>query len=202
MAYSKKRQADDLCLKEAADVFDRNYILADPHRGRGFIVSELGADTPAASVAEIVTNEAQTITVGVAVSVAADDLLRDRSRRPCLVRQHEREARELGVMTRAIAWFRRDLSLDDNLAWASVTRAHTEVLPVYVFDRRLLDSAGSHRRRQLIASVAALATSCRARRIPHRGDRRPHRVRDSLAGEHRVDTVVWNNDVTRLAAGP
>jgi hypothetical protein len=93
VAYSKKRQADDLCLKEAADLLDRNYILADPHRGRGFIVSDLGADTPAASFAEIVTNKPPTIAVGVAVavSVSADDLLRDRSRRPRLVRQRERE---------------------------------------------------------------------------------------------------------------
>ena len=91
MAYSTKRQADDLCLKEAADLLDRNYILADPHRGRGFIVSDLGADTPAASFAEIVTHRPQTIAVGVAVAVSADDLLRDRSRRPRLVRQRERE---------------------------------------------------------------------------------------------------------------
>jgi deoxyribodipyrimidine photo-lyase len=103
-------------------------------------------------------------------------------------------------MTRAIAWFRRDLSLDDNLAWASVTRAHTEVLPIYVFDRRLLDSAGSHRRRQLIASVAALTYELRTlggSLTVATGD--PIESVTRLAHEHRVDTVVWNNDVTRLA---
>lgn len=48
-------------------------LLADPLRGRGFTVGDLGADTPAASFAEIVTNEAQTTAVGIAVSVAVDD---------------------------------------------------------------------------------------------------------------------------------
>ena len=48
-------------------------LLADPLRGRGFTVADLGADTPAASFAEIVMNEAQTIAVGIAVSVAVDD---------------------------------------------------------------------------------------------------------------------------------
>jgi hypothetical protein len=91
VAYSKKRQADDLSLNEAADLLDRHYILAEPRRGRGFIVSDLGADATAASFAGIVTNKAQTIAVGVAVSVAADDLLRHRNRRPRLVRHHARE---------------------------------------------------------------------------------------------------------------
>jgi excisionase family DNA binding protein len=48
-------------------------LLADPLRGRGFTVADLGADTPAASFAEIVTNEDQTTAVGIAVSVAVDD---------------------------------------------------------------------------------------------------------------------------------
>ena len=48
-------------------------LLADPLRGRGFTVADLGADTPAASFAEIVTNESRTSAVGIAVSVAVDD---------------------------------------------------------------------------------------------------------------------------------
>ena len=62
MADSKKHQADELSLQEAADPLDVHYI---PLRGRGFTVGDLGADTTAASFAEIVTNEAQTIAVGV-----------------------------------------------------------------------------------------------------------------------------------------
>ena len=103
-------------------------------------------------------------------------------------------------MTRAIVWFRRDLSLDDNLAWASATQGHRDVLPVYVFDPALLDRAGPYRRRQLIASVAALAEEMRAlggSLTVETGD--PVEVVSRLAHEHRVDTVVWNNDVTRFA---
>jgi excisionase family DNA binding protein len=48
-------------------------LLADPLRGRGFSVGDLGADTPAASFAEFVTNEAQTIAVGIALSIEVDD---------------------------------------------------------------------------------------------------------------------------------
>ncbi len=48
-------------------------LLGDPLRGRGFTVGDLGADTPAASFAEIVTNEARTTAVGIAVSVAVGD---------------------------------------------------------------------------------------------------------------------------------
>ena len=48
-------------------------LLADPLRGRGFGVGDLGPDTPAASFAEIVANEEQTIAAGIAVSVPVDD---------------------------------------------------------------------------------------------------------------------------------
>src|SRR6185295_15195179 len=48
-------------------------LLADPLRGRGFTVADLGADTPATSFAEVVANEEQTTGVGIAVSVAVDD---------------------------------------------------------------------------------------------------------------------------------
>ncbi len=45
-------------------------LLADPLRGRGFTVADLGADTPAESFAEIVAHEDRTRAVGIAVSVA------------------------------------------------------------------------------------------------------------------------------------
>ena len=48
-------------------------LLADPLRGRGFTVADLGADTPAVSFAEVVANEEQTAAVGIAVSVVVDD---------------------------------------------------------------------------------------------------------------------------------
>ena len=63
-------------------------------------------------------------------------------------------------MTRAMVWFRRDLSLEDNLAWSKATVDHAEVLPVYVLDHRLLDAAGPYRRRQFIASLPRSPTNC------------------------------------------
>jgi excisionase family DNA binding protein len=48
-------------------------LLADPLRGRGFAVADLGADTPAASFAEIVTIEDRACAVGIAVSVVVGD---------------------------------------------------------------------------------------------------------------------------------
>ena len=41
----------------ATGTASRSALLADPLRGRGFTVADLGADTPAASFAEIVANE-------------------------------------------------------------------------------------------------------------------------------------------------
>jgi deoxyribodipyrimidine photolyase len=60
-----------------------------------------------------------------------------------------------------MVWFRRDLSLEDNLAWSQATVDHAEVLPVYVLHHRLLDAAGPYRRRQFTASLAALADELR-----------------------------------------
>jgi excisionase family DNA binding protein len=48
-------------------------LLADPLRGRGFAVADLGADTPAASFAEIVENEPRALAAGIAVSVPVGD---------------------------------------------------------------------------------------------------------------------------------
>jgi deoxyribodipyrimidine photo-lyase len=55
-----------------------------------------------------------------------------------------------------IAWFRRDLRLDDNPAWAAATAEHGRVLPLYVVDPALLDRAGSRRASRLLGDVAAL----------------------------------------------
>ena len=56
----------------------------------------------------------------------------------------------------AIVWFRRDLRLDDNPAWAEATATHRRVLALYLLDRRLLGAAGPFRRRRLLGDVAAL----------------------------------------------
>ncbi len=53
-------------------------------------------------------------------------------------------------------WFRRDLRLNDNPAWAAATAAHDEVVAVFVLEPRLLRSAGAIRRDQLLAHLYAL----------------------------------------------
>jgi deoxyribodipyrimidine photo-lyase len=63
----------------------------------------------------------------------------------------------------AVTWFRRDLRLDDNPAWAAATSKHRRVVALFVYDRRLLDRAGPFRRRQLLAEVAALDAELRQR---------------------------------------
>ena len=191
MADSKKHQADLLSLQEAADPLDVHYILADPIRGRGFSVGDLERP-PHASPRSSRTKHRRSPCASPSPSPQA--IYSDTAPAPSPGSTPCTRARELGVMTRAIVWFRRDLSVDDNLAWATATREHTEVLPVYVFDRRLLDRAGPHRRRQLIASVAALADELRTLGgllTVATGD--PIESVTRLAHEHRVDTVMWNN---------
>lgn len=56
----------------------------------------------------------------------------------------------------AICWFRRDLRLDDNPAWAAATSAHREVVALFILEPRLLQAAGRHRRDQLLAHLHAL----------------------------------------------
>jgi deoxyribodipyrimidine photo-lyase len=63
----------------------------------------------------------------------------------------------------AIVWFRRDLRLDDNPAWAAATTTHREILPLFVLDPYLLGIAGPFRRRQLLADLAALDATLRSR---------------------------------------
>jgi len=63
---------------------------------------------------------------------------------------------------RAVVWFRRDLSLGDNPAWAAATTQHDEVAAVFVVEPALLAAAGEHRRAQLLCSVDALARSLEA----------------------------------------
>ncbi len=57
---------------------------------------------------------------------------------------------------RAVVWFRRDLRLDDNPAWAAAATTHREIVPLFVLDPQLLAAAGPFRRRQLLADLADL----------------------------------------------
>jgi len=98
-------------------------------------------------------------------------------------------------------WFRRDLRLSSNPAWGAATSDHSSVTALYVLDDRLLDAAGPHRRRQLVADLHALDASLHDAggrlRVRH-GD--PAEVVPQEAARLRARRVYWNADVTPFAA--
>ncbi len=55
-----------------------------------------------------------------------------------------------------VVWFRRDLRLDDNPAWAAATAAHDQVVALFVLEPRLLNASGPIRRDQLLGHLRAL----------------------------------------------
>ena len=60
--------------------------------------------------------------------------------------------------TRSLVWLRRDLRLSDNAALYHALKDSTEVIPIFIFDRTILDSLpASDRRVEFIwESIAAL----------------------------------------------
>ncbi len=97
----------------------------------------------------------------------------------------------------ALAWFRRDLRLDDNPAWAAAT-ARDEVVALVVLEPALLAAAGPWRRRAYLSAVAGLDRSLRSRGGSLRvemGD--PAEVVPRAAAEVGAEVVVVNADVTR-----
>ena len=111
-------------------------------------------------------------------------------------------AEEVGLV-----WFRRDLRLEDNPAWAAATSERNAVVPLYVIDPALLASVGPYRRRQLIANLQALdydlfeATG--GRLLVRFGDPRqlvPEAVRVFSAGALYLNADVSGSAVRRDAA--
>ena len=100
-----------------------------------------------------------------------------------------------------LVWFRRDLRVGDNPAWAAATSDHPAVAAVFVLDQRALAVAGPLRRAQLIAELHALDAE-----LSRRGgglyvrEGRPEQVVPALATEVGADTVYWNADVSPFAA--
>jgi deoxyribodipyrimidine photo-lyase len=102
---------------------------------------------------------------------------------------------EIGLM-----WFRRDLRLDDNPAWAAATSNHPFVVPLFVLDPRLLDVAGPYGRRQLLATLQALdyaLAQLGGRLLVRIGD--PVRVVPETVAALGVAAVHLNADVTPYA---
>ncbi len=99
-----------------------------------------------------------------------------------------------------LVWFRRDLRLDDNPAWAAATSDHRYVVPLFVIDPRLMDRAGPYRRRQLLATIQALdyaLAQSGGRLLVRIGD--PEVVVPETVAALRVGAVHLNADVTPFA---
>ena len=97
----------------------------------------------------------------------------------------------------ALAWFRRDLRLHDNPAWAAAT-AHDRAAALVVIEPALLAAAGPYRRRAYVSAVAGLEGSLRhagGRLQVVRGD--PAEVVPRVAEEVAAEVVIVNSDVTR-----
>jgi deoxyribodipyrimidine photo-lyase len=98
----------------------------------------------------------------------------------------------------ALVWFRRDLRLADNPAWATATADHDEVTALFVLDERLLAPAGRSRRDLLFANLHALDTDLRrlgGSLLIETGD--PESTVPGIANRH--ETVYWNRDHTPFA---
>jgi deoxyribodipyrimidine photo-lyase len=81
----------------------------------------------------------------------------------------------------AVAWFRRDLRLDDNPALLEACASADEVVLLFVVDPRLWGPAGPARRAYLAASLAALHESVGGSLVVRHGD--PVREVTRLADE-------------------
>jgi len=103
-------------------------------------------------------------------------------------------------MSTGVVWFRRDLRLEDNPAWATATRHHRDVVALLVLDPALLDVAGPHRRAAFLAAATDLDHRLRARggclRVES-GD--PANVLPRVVAETGASTVDANRDVSRFA---
>ncbi|OFW52377.1 MAG: hypothetical protein A2V75_06745 [Actinobacteria bacterium RBG_16_70_17] len=99
-------------------------------------------------------------------------------------------------MSVGLVWFRSDLRLGDNPAWAAATSSHERVTALFVLDPVLWDGSGPHRRRQLTGHLGALDEGLRSwggRLLVRRGD--PREVVPAEARMLRAERVFWNGDV-------
>ncbi|MDH3517363.1 MAG: DNA photolyase family protein [Acidimicrobiia bacterium] len=103
-------------------------------------------------------------------------------------------------MSTGIVWFRRDLRLDDNPAWAAATAAHQRVIAAFVIDPALWDRCHPSRIAMLAANLRALdqrVTAAGGRLWLGRGE--PIEEVRALAHRHRAEAVHANRDVSPFA---
>ena len=97
----------------------------------------------------------------------------------------------------ALNWFRRDLRLHDNPAWAAAT-GYDQAVALVVLEPALLAAAGPFRRQAYLSAVAGLDRSLRSlggRLRVESGN--PAEVVPRVVAEVGADVVTYNSDVTR-----
>jgi len=100
----------------------------------------------------------------------------------------------------SLVWFRRDLRLEDNPAWAGATAESSTVLALFVLDRRLLGPSGSARKERLFGDLRALQDRLRelgGDLLIRTGD--PADVVPAVAAEFSAASVYVNLDVSPFA---
>lgn len=104
-------------------------------------------------------------------------------------------------MSTAIVWFRNDLRLADNPAWAAATARHERVVPLFVLDPPLLASAAARRRDLLLAHLGALDDGLRERggRLMVRSGN-PVAVLPKVLLEANAAELHWNHNWTPYAS--
>jgi deoxyribodipyrimidine photo-lyase len=99
-------------------------------------------------------------------------------------------------MATAIVWFRRDLRLGDNPAWAWGTQSD-HVVPLFVIDHALYGAVSPRRRELLLGGLRALDGSLQARGGRLRVEQgTPGSVVPAVAAEVGADVVYINREVT------
>lgn len=103
-------------------------------------------------------------------------------------------------MSTGVVWFRSDLRLSDNPAWAAATAAHDRVVALFVLDPRPLAASGPLRTNLLLAHLASLDSDLGrrgGRLLVHHGD--PGVVVPEVAKRTGAAVVHLNHDVTPYA---
>ncbi|MDH3605854.1 MAG: DNA photolyase family protein [Acidimicrobiia bacterium] len=96
-------------------------------------------------------------------------------------------------MSSSIVWFRRDLRLDDNPAWAAATAGHDQVTALFVLDPALF-RPGAVRSNHLLYTLRALDAD-----LARRGGRlhvRAGRPSEVVPGLAHGSELYWNRDVS------
>jgi deoxyribodipyrimidine photo-lyase len=104
------------------------------------------------------------------------------------------------MTSRAVVWFRRDLRLGDNPAWAAASRQADQITALYVLDPILVAAAGGFRQKQLMAHLHELDRTLRdlgGRLLVRHGD--PVDVVPRVTTAIGVTDVYINADVTPYA---